>query len=109
MPGLFLLLLLLMLLPGSGIAQARQADENVTYGYAQVLRATPVYETTRSKVPEQRCDGPAAGGNRCRIVQVEREERRLAGFDIAKRPSSSRKAMNQGEQLLRDHALFARD
>jgi len=82
MPGLFLLLLLLMPLPGSGIAQARQADENVTYGYAQVLRATPVYETTRSKVPEQRCDGPAAGGNRCRIVQVEREERRLAGFDV---------------------------
>jgi len=80
MPRLFLLSLLL--LPGFGIAHARQADENVTYGYAQVLRATPVYETTRSKVPEQRCDGPAAGGNRCRIVQVEREERRLAGFDV---------------------------
>lgn len=80
--GLFLLSLLLLLPTGPGFAQARQADENVTYGYAQVLRASPVYETTRSKVPEQRCDGPAAGGNRCRIVQVDREERRLAGYDV---------------------------
>jgi len=79
-PGL--LLISLLLLPGTGFAHGGQADENVTYGYAQVLRASPVYETTRSKVPEQRCDGPAAGGNRCRIVQVDREERRLAGYDV---------------------------
>ena len=75
-------LLLLLLLPGLCFAEARQMDENVTYGYAQVLRASPVYETTRSKVPEQRCDGPSAGGNRCRSVQVDREERRLTGYDV---------------------------
>jgi uncharacterized protein YcfJ len=75
-------LILLLLLPGLCLAEARQMDENVTYGYAQVLRASPVYETTRSRVPEQRCDGPAGGGNRCRIVQVDREERHLAGYDV---------------------------
>ena len=75
-------LLLLLLLPGLCLAEARQMDENVTYGYAQVLRASPVYETTRSRVPEQRCDGPSTGGNHCRTVQVEREERRLAGYDV---------------------------
>ncbi len=75
-------LLLVSLQPGLAFAQARTMDENVTYGYAQVLRASPVYETARTRVPEQRCDGPASGGNRCRIVQVDREERRLAGYDV---------------------------
>ena len=66
-PTPVLLLMSLLLLPGPGLAQPRQTDENVTYGYAQVLRASPVYETTRSKVPEQRCDGPPAGATRGRL------------------------------------------
>jgi uncharacterized protein YcfJ len=44
-----------------GLAGAATIDENVTYGYAQVLRASPVYATTR--VPGQRCDGEAARGS----------------------------------------------
>ena len=55
------ILAVLLLVPGMGFAQTRPIDENVTYGYAQVLRASPVYETFRTRTPEQRCDGqPAA-------------------------------------------------
>jgi uncharacterized protein YcfJ len=57
--------------PGQGYG-----SENVTYGYAQVLRADPVYETLRTHVPEKRCD-PG-----CRTVQVERIERRITGYDV---------------------------
>ena len=53
--------------------------ENVTYGYAQVLHASPVYESMRTRVPEQRCDGQGA---HCRSVEVERLERRLTAYDI---------------------------
>ena len=129
----------LALLPALASAQSdyRAPDENVTYGYAQVLRADPVYETYRTRTPEQRCDGQdtrdggdptggtvvgaivggaignqvgkgdgrkaatvagaviggaigrnvdknngSAGGSRCRTVEVEREERRIAGYDV---------------------------
>ena len=73
--------------------------ENVTYGYALVLRATPVYQTYRVRVPETRCRAPVGptavtrpalpwrsagaciskvtGTGRCRTVEVERDERRL--------------------------------
>ena len=96
---------LLALLPGFVFAQGRPG-ENVTYGYALVLRATPVYQTYRVRVPETRCEdeGQANGGNRsgaavavsrradhgkelaetgrCRTVEVERDERRLTGYDV---------------------------
>lgn len=73
---------LLLLLVGPGLAEARPVGENVTYGYAQVLQVTPVYETFRSRVAEERCDGPVGSANRCHVVQVDREERRLAGYDV---------------------------
>ncbi len=125
------LLCLALLLPS--LARAEPAGENVTYGYAQVMRVTPVYSTVRVRVPEQRCDagagrddgttgtvvgavvggalgnqvgkgdgrkastiagaviGGALGrkidrnsgpGTRCRMVDVEREERRVVGYDV---------------------------
>ena len=112
---------------------AEHGEENVSYGYAQVLRVDPVYEIERVRVPEERCDGEAqqdsttdgtivgaivgaAIGNQvgrgdgrraatvagavagaavgrnvdrnmqagpgCRIVEVEREERHIAGYDV---------------------------
>lgn len=128
-------LALALLVPGFVQGQARNASENVTYGYAQVLRATPVFEIVRVRVPEERCEGNAprgegtggtvagalvggalanrvgkgdgrkastiagaviggaigrridrdnsvAGSARCRTVDVEREERRLTGYDV---------------------------
>jgi uncharacterized protein YcfJ len=120
------------------LAQAGPAEENVTYGYAQVMRVTPVYGIFRVRVPEQRCEsgpvrdggdgttgtvvgaivGGALGnqvgkgdgrkastiagaviggsigrrvdrnspgpgpGTRCRTVDVEREDRRIVGYDV---------------------------
>ena len=128
-------LALALLVPGLALGQSRYADENVTYGYAQVLRATPIYEMVRVRVPEQRCEGSSnrgdgtggtvagalvggalgnqvgkgdgrkastiagavlggaigrridrdnsvAGAGRCRMVDVDRDERRLAGYDV---------------------------
>ena len=128
-------LALALLVPGLALGQSRYADENVTYGYAQVLRATPIYEMVRVRVPEQRCEGSSnrgdgtggtvagalvggalgnqvgkgdgrkastiagavlggaigrridrnnrvAGAGRCRMVEVERDERRLTGYDV---------------------------
>lgn len=115
----------------AGCALAAPPDENVTWAYAQVLRAAPVYEMQRVRVPEERCTpgredatgGTVAGavvggvlGNRvgkgdgrkaatvagavlggvigrrvdktagprpgCRMVDVERDERRLVGYDV---------------------------
>jgi uncharacterized protein YcfJ len=111
-------------------------EENVSYGYAQVLRADEVVEIVRTRTPEERCDdverrdpgaanrgtvigaivGAALGnqvgdgdGRRaatvagavvggavgrsvaennaqaqpgCHIVEVEREERQVVGFDV---------------------------
>ena len=50
-------LALALLASSVAIGQGRPVDENVTYGYAQVLRATPVYSTVRVRLPEQRCEG----------------------------------------------------
>ena len=116
---------------------APAVPENVSYGYAQVLRADEVTETVRTRTPEERCDGVeyrqsgqttggtvigalvgAALGNQvgkgdgrkaatvvgavaggaignniarqraeaeargCRIVEVEREERQVVGYDV---------------------------
>ncbi|KFN49379.1 glycine zipper 2TM domain-containing protein [Arenimonas composti] len=143
-PGLFLPLLLVM--TGSVAAQYPDprdegasayaaVEENVSYGYAQVLRADEVVETVRTRTPEERCDGDrrddaaaargtvigaivgAAVGNQigdgdgrraatvagavvggavgrrvaeenaeprpgCYIVEVEREERQVVGYDV---------------------------
>ncbi len=40
-------------------------QENVSYSYAQVTRVDPIYETVRTSVPEERCDGREVrdGGN----------------------------------------------
>lgn len=111
--------------------------ENVSYGYAQVLRAEEVVETVRTRTPEERCGdveyrqsgsttggtvigaivgaalgntvgkgdgrraatvagavvGGAVGNNiarqraeaearGCQLVEVEREERRVVGYDV---------------------------
>jgi hypothetical protein len=82
MNGRFALIAALVVLPGLARAQAQSAPtagagtENVTYAYAQVLRADPIYETLRTHVPEKRCD-PG-----CRVVQVERIERRITFYDV---------------------------
>lgn len=69
-------------------AQDRRVDENVTWAYAQVLRASPVYRMVQVPTTEQRCDsaatsppGARAGGN-CRTVPVVYQERRLVGYDV---------------------------
>ncbi len=129
-------LALALLVPGFAQGQSRyKADENVTYGYAQVLRATPIYELVRVRSTEQRCgvsssrddstggtvagalvggalgnqvgkgDGrkastlagaviggaigrgidrnnSVAGTGNCRMVNVQRDERQLTGYDV---------------------------
>ena len=115
---------------------ATPVEENVSYGYAQVLRADEVSEVVVTRIPEERCDpqpvaeggkaggtvigalvgaavgnqvgkgngrkaatvvGAVAGGaighgiasrraeaeaRGCRIVEVEREEVRVVGYDV---------------------------
>lgn len=116
---------------------AESSPENVSYGYAQVLRADEVVETVRTRVPEERCSnteyrqsgnttgstvigaivgaaignqvgdgsgrraatvaGAVAGGaignniarqraeaesRGCQLVEVEREERQVVGYDV---------------------------
>jgi uncharacterized protein YcfJ len=117
------------LLLAAACAQAAPPEENVTYAYAQVLRASPIYAMQRVRVPEERCEPGREGGTggtvagavvggalgnqvgkgdgrkaatvagavlggaigrrmgrdertRCRTVEVEREERRLVGYDV---------------------------
>ena len=115
----------------------RAVPENISYGYAQVLRADEVVEVVRTRTPEERCDdveyrqggstttgtvvgalvgaalgnqvgkgdgrkaatvaGAVAGGaignniarqraeaeaRGCRIVEVEREENQVVGYDV---------------------------
>jgi uncharacterized protein YcfJ len=68
--------------------QAREAEENVTWAWAQVLHASPVYRTVQVPTTEQRCDaplagaGPRAGGQHCHTVPVLYSERRLVGYDV---------------------------
>ena len=76
-------------------AQDRRV-ENVTWAYAQVLRASPVYRMVQVPTSEQRCDPPVANKppaapsnarvNRemanCRTVQVVYQERRLVADDL---------------------------
>jgi uncharacterized protein YcfJ len=85
-------LLLALLIAGmtAPAAQARDAEENVTWAWAQVLRASPVYRMVQVPTTEQRCDppSPAAAGDghpgreHCRTVPTVYTERRLVGYDV---------------------------
>jgi uncharacterized protein YcfJ len=92
MPRLTLVLALL-LAAAPLAAQERRVDENVTWAYARVLRASPVYRMVQVPTTEQRCNSagappPAArapgarSGGSCRTVPVVYQERRLIGYDV---------------------------
>lgn len=92
---------LLVLLAGTAHAQVILENENVRTEYGQVLQAEPIYQTQRETWIERQC----ADGNRqwlsrlagavkdvfksehgadarCRDVPVEREFRRIVGYDV---------------------------
>ena len=82
--------LALMLVAAPVAAQERRVDENVTWAYARVLRASPVYRTVQVPTTEQRCNSatpptsardPRNAGS-CRTVPVVYQERRLIGYDV---------------------------
>ena len=82
-PFLLALPLLALALP----VQAWRAEENVTWAWAQVLRASPVYRMVQVPTTEQRCDAPVAAASaqsaaNCRTVPVVYQERRLVGYDV---------------------------
>ena len=85
-----LLLVLLLLLSTVPLAPAWAlgAEENVTWAWAQVLRASPVYRMVQVPTTEQRCTAapPAANGSAgretCRTVPIVYQERRLVGYDV---------------------------
>jgi len=83
------LLLALLLLSASAVpALAQRVEENVTWAWAQVLRASPVYRMVQVPTSEQRCEPVAsaasgrAGRENCRTVPVVYQERRLVGYDV---------------------------
>lgn len=93
-----------------------QGRENVSFAYADVLRATPTYELIRARIQSEECDsgeppeaeaaaqssdpgaslrGPRHGTvselerergrpppRKCRLVESEREERRISGYEV---------------------------
>jgi hypothetical protein len=81
-PLLLVLLIALMPVPA---ARAFDAEENVTWAWAQVLRASPVYRMVQVPTTEQRCDPPSptaaangpAGGAHCRTVPTVYSERHV--------------------------------
>jgi len=81
-----LLLVPLLALALAPPAQGRRAEENVTWAWAQVLRASPVYRMVQVPTTEQRCDPPVAAASgrpgRCHTVPTVYEERRLVGYDV---------------------------
>jgi uncharacterized protein YcfJ len=93
MTRFLLALAMFLLLVSPSSAQDQRAGDNVTWAYAQVLRASPVYRMVQVPTSEQRCNsarmGPPPairGGAResggCRTVQVVYQERRLVGYDV---------------------------
>jgi len=82
------LLALLLATVAIAPARARLAEENVTWAWAQVLRASPVYRMVQVPTTEQRCDPPTPAANgrplheNCRTVPVLYQERRLVGYDV---------------------------
>ena len=86
-----LALVLLLALAAPLVAQDRRSGENVTWAYAQVLRASPVYRMVQVPTTEKRCDVPVASARSartgirdggCRTVPVVYQERRLVGYDV---------------------------
>jgi uncharacterized protein YcfJ len=91
MPFRTLALVLLLATAAPLPAQDRRTGENVTWAYAQVLRASPVYRLVQVPTTEQRCDSappppsarpPAGNAGACRTVPVVYQERRLVGYDV---------------------------
>lgn len=83
------IVLALLLAAAPLAAQERRVDENVTWAYAQVLRASPVYRMVQVPTTEQRCSSAAPASNArgarnggCRTVPVIYQERRLVGYDV---------------------------
>ena len=84
------IVLALLLAAAPLAAQERRVDENVTWAYAQVLRASPVYRMVQVPTTEQRCSSTAPASNArgarngggCRTVPVLYQERRLVGYDV---------------------------
>lgn len=103
--------LLLLGLGGTVAAQdaayvdmAPQEGENVTYAYADVLRANPTYELIRTAGPMLECEGPRADAalekpgqevalvlaslsgelprQECGAGNEQHEERRISGYDV---------------------------
>ena len=83
----FILAVLLASSASSG-AQEQRVDANVTWAWAQVLRASPVYRMVQVPTSEQRCNSAAVpqsashGGRDCHTVPVVYQERRLVGYDV---------------------------
>ena len=92
---------LVLALAGAAQAQVILENENVRTEFGQVLRAEPIYQNQREVWLERQCpDGnrqwlsrlagavkdvftPARGGDgKCRDVPVERDFRRVVGFDV---------------------------
>ena len=84
MPLRPLLLAVLFLFASASPALAQRVEENVTWAWAQVLRASPVYRMVQVPTTEQRCSAAtgSAGGQNCRTVPVLYQERRLVGYDV---------------------------
>jgi len=82
------ILLTLLLLAPLPAVRAQRVEENVTWAWAQVLRASPVYRMVQVPTTEQRCGQPTAAANgrpakeNCRTVPVVYQERRLVGYDV---------------------------
>ncbi len=85
-----LLALFLLLAAFPLAAQETRVEENVTWAWAQVLRASPVYRMVQVPTTEQRCNSAAPAANArgardagsCRTVSVVYQERRLVGYDV---------------------------
>ena len=83
-----LFLALLVLLATASPALAQRVEQNVTWAWAQVLRASPVYRMVQVPTSEQHCEAstPAENGQgaheNCRTVPIVYQERRLVGYDV---------------------------
>ena len=83
-----LLLVPLLLFALAPPVRAGRVEENVTWAWAQVLRASPVYRMLQVPTTEQRCEPPTPAANgrpereNCRTVPVVYKERRLVGYDV---------------------------
>jgi len=81
-------LVLLVLIAAAPPALAQRAEQNVTWAWAQVLRASPVYRMVQVPTSEERCSAaaPSASGKgapeTCHTVPVVYQERRLVGYDV---------------------------